>query len=270
MPETKEPHIGVYICDCGGNISDTVRCDQVADALGKLSNVVVARRYQFMCSDPGQKLITDDIEEKGVDRVVVGACSIFLHEQTFRRTVQRAGLNPYLYYHIGLREQDSWVHHTCSPAATEKAMHMLSAGIAKARLMQPLEPVQLSADKHVLVIGGGVAGLSSALSLSRRGLPVTLIEKSNSLGGHIAQWEHLFPTNEDARTLLNKLIEDVKKQSNLRVLTGVEVVAAKGYVGNFDIRIRQQSSSETELKVGAVVIATGFQPYEPFPGELGY
>ena len=159
----EEPRIGVYVCDCGGNISDTVHCDQVANVLAKLPNVVVSRRYQFICSDPGQKLITDDIKEKGVNRVIVGACSIFLHEQTFRRTVQRAGLNPYLYYHIGLREQDSWVHHECSAEATDKAVRMMSAGVAKARLMQPLEPVHLDAVKHVLVIGGGVAGLRSAL-----------------------------------------------------------------------------------------------------------
>jgi heterodisulfide reductase subunit A len=339
-----EPRIGVYVCDCGGNISDTVRCDQVANALGKLPNVVVSRRYQFMCSDPGQKLITDDIKENGVNRVVVGACSIFLHEQTFRKTVQRAGLNPYLYYHIGLREQNSWVHHTSPIDATGKAIRMMSAGITRARLMQPLENIRLEAQKHVLVIGGGVAGLRSALSLARRGLQVTLVEKSHFLGGHLAQWEHVFPTDEDARTLLNRLIEDARAQPNLRVLTGSEVVAAKGYVGNFEVRVRRQPRGvvenfkaveaaiaacpvqvpdefnfgltkrkaiyqpyadcypaspvidrancnhcqeclrvdhsdgiqldeppvEIELKVGAVVIATGFQPYEPFPGEMGY
>ncbi|MCL4393282.1 MAG: CoB--CoM heterodisulfide reductase iron-sulfur subunit A family protein, partial [Chloroflexi bacterium] len=166
----EEPRVGVYICACGGNIGDTVRCEQVARALSKLSNVTVARNYMFMCSDPGQKLITDDIKELGVNRVVVGACSIFLHEQTFRRTVERAGLNSYLYYHIGLREQDSWVHHDCPAEATAKAVGMMSAGIAKARRMRPLQPVRLDAEKHALVIGGGVAGLSAALSIARRGL----------------------------------------------------------------------------------------------------
>ena len=340
----QEPRIGVYICDCGGNISDTVRCEQVANALAKLDNVVVSRRYQFMCSDPGQKLITDDIKEKGVNRVVVGACSIFLHEQTFRRTVQRAGLNPYLYYHIGLREQDSWVHHQCPAEATDKAIRMMSAGVARARLMQPLEAVHLEAEKHVLVIGGGVAGLRSALSLARRGLKVTLIEKSHFVGGHMAQWEHVFPTDEDARTLSAGLIEAVRAQAGITILTGAEVVSAKGYVGNFEVDVRQQPRGvaqdfkdvdeaiaicpvevpdefnfgltsrkaiyrphagcypagpvidrenctlcreclrvdhgegihldeqpvEIALKVGAVVVATGFRPYEPFRGEFGY
>ena len=103
-PEAETPRIGVYVCNCGGNIGDVVKCDMVAHSLGRLPNVTVARSNMFMCSDPGQKLIADDIQEKGVNRVVIGACSIFLHEQTFRRTLERAGLNPYLYYHIGLRE----------------------------------------------------------------------------------------------------------------------------------------------------------------------
>ena len=340
----QEPRVGVYICDCGGNISDTVRCEQVANALGRCDNVVVSRGYQFMCSDPGQKLITDDIKEKGVNRVLVGACSIFLHEQTFRKTVQRAGLNPYLYYHIGLREQDSWVHHQSPVEATDKAIRMMSAGVARARLMQPLETVRLEAEKHVLVIGGGVAGLRSTLSLARRGLKVTLIEKSHFLGGHMAQWEHVFPTDEDARTLLSGLIEDVRAQAGITILTGAEVISAKGYVGNFEVYVRQQprgvaqnfkdvdeaiaicpvevpdefnfgltsrkavyrphagcypdspvidrencnlckeclrvdhcegihldeQPTEIALKVGAVVVATGFRPYEPFRGEFGY
>ncbi len=338
------PHIGVYVCDCGGNISDTVHCDQVANALGKFPDVVVSRHYQFMCSDPGQKLIADDIKENGIDRVVIGACSIFLHEQTFRKTVERAGLNPYLYTHIGLREQDSWVHHDCPTEATEKAVRMMSAGIAKARLMRPLETVHLGAEKHALVIGGGVAGLRAALSIARRGLQVTLIEKSHSLGGHMAQWEHVFPTDEQARKLLHGLIESVLAEPQITIRTGAEVVSAKGYVGNFEIRIRQQPRGvdekftaideaiaacpvevpdefnfgltnrraifrsyagcypagpvidrehcthcgeclrvdhsdgihldepavEMDLAVGAVVVATGFQPYEPFRGEFGY
>jgi heterodisulfide reductase subunit A len=275
-PMAEEPRVGVYICNCGGNISDTVHCEQVANVLGKLPNVTIARHYQFMCSDPGQKLITDDIKEHGVNRVVVGACSLFLHEQTFQKTVERAGLNPYLYTHIGLREQDSWVHHECPKEATEKAIRMMSAGIAKARLMRPLEAVHLDANKHVLVIGGGLAGLRSALSISRRGLKVTLIEKDHSLGGHMAQWNQVFPTNEDARELLHGLIEKVLAEPNITIHTGAEVVSVKGYVGNFEIHIRQQTHGEDkppidiELKIGAVVVATGFHPYEPFQGELGY
>jgi heterodisulfide reductase subunit A2 len=339
-----EPRIGVYVCDCGGNISDTVHCDQVVNAMAQLPNVTIARRCMFMCSDPGQKLITDDIQEKDINRVVVGACSIFLHEQTFRRTLDRAGLNPYLYTHVGLREQDSWVHHDYPNEATQKAIRMMSAGIAKARRMKPLEPVHLDAEKQALVIGGGVAGLRAALSIARRGLKVTLVEKSHFLGGHMAQWEHVFPTHEDARTLLHNLIDKVLAEPKITIHTGAELVSAKGYVGNFEVSIRQQPRGvsdnfmaveeasvvcpvetpdefsfgltkrkaiyrpysgcypaspvvdwehcnhcgkclglarngeiqldaqpvEFELNVGAVVIATGFRPYEPFTGEIGY
>jgi len=343
-PKDEEPRIGVYVCNCGGNIGDVVKCDMVAQTLGKLPNVTVAHSNMFMCSDPGQKMIADDIKEKGINRVVIGACSIFLHEQTFRRTLERAGLNPYLYYHIGLREQVSWVHHGTPKEATEKSIRMMAAGIAKARNMKPLEPVRLPAHRHALVIGGGVAGLRSALDLARRGLKVTLVEKSHYLGGRMAQWERVFPTNEEARPLLKRLIDQVLAEPNITIHTGAEVAGAKGYVGNYTVTIRQQprgvrgmfpneqeaievcpikqrrefdyglstrkaiyraytgcmpeslvinwehctkcgecvkvapdgminldeEPQEFSVEVGAVVLATGFQPYEPFYGEMGW
>ena len=196
MPETTpngDVRIGVYICYCGGNISDVVDCEKVAEALRELPNVVVSRTDMSMCSDAGQAMIEEDIREHGVNRVVVGACAPSLHEQTFRGTVARAGLNPYLYHHVGLREQDSWVHQGNPQKATEKAIRLMTAGIAKARLLEPLEPILLDAEQHALVIGGGVAGLRAAWDIARRGIHVTLIEKSPFLGGHMAQLETTFP-----------------------------------------------------------------------------
>ena len=151
----------------------------------------------FMCSDPGQNMIQEDIREKGVNRVVVGACSPFLHETTFRNAVSQAGLNPYLYHHVGLREQDSWVHHDQPGVATEKAIRLMAAGIAKARNLEALNPIRLDAQKHALVIGGGLAGLRAALDIARNGLKVTLVEKSPFVGGRVARLNRLFPDRRE-------------------------------------------------------------------------
>ena len=338
QPE-EEIRIGVYTCKCGGNIGDVVRCESVAKTLGQFPNVVVSRTDMSMCSDAGQALIEDDIKEKGVNRVVIGACAPSLHEQTFRGTVARAGLNPYFYHHVGLREQDSWVHHDDPDGATEKAVHLMAAGLAKARLLDPLEPIKLSACQHTLVIGGGVAGLRAALDIARRGMKATIIEKTPFLGGHAAQLESIFPTGESARDLLQRLIEEVVDHPNIQVLVRAELEDISGYVGDFHVQIRQQSQGISadiaeeamsactvevpdefeygltkrkaiyrsyegcfppapavdwenyvdgcvklngsplnlsnspkiiEINVGAVVVATGFKPYEPHEGEYGF
>jgi heterodisulfide reductase subunit A len=338
-PDADGVRIGVYTCYCGGNISDVVRCEKVAKALEKMPNVVVSRTNMSMCSDAGQAIIENDIHEKGVNRVVVGACAPSLHEQTFRGTVSRAGLNPYLYYHVGLREQDSWVHHDNPEGATEKAIHLMAAGLAKARKLTPLDSIQLDAEQHALVIGGGIAGLRCALDIARRGIRVSLIEKSPFLGGRVAQLETVFPTNENARQLLDTLITRVVSHPNITIHTQAEMVDVRGYVGEFQVQIWHQSrgvddvtgealmsacSQEVpdefnygltnrkviyraypgcypptpavdwknydrkpirvdgksivldnepqsfDLFVGAIVVATGFDPYEPRTGEYGY
>jgi len=240
-PEPDDVRIGVYTCYCGGNISDVVDCEKVAKELAELPNVVVSRTDMSMCSDAGQAKVEEDIREHGVNRVVIGACAPSLHEKTFRGTVSRAGLNPYFYHHVGIREQDSWVHHDDHDGATVKAVRLMSAGVAKARLLEPLEPIKLRAEKHALVIGGGVAGLRAAYDLSRRGLAVTLVEKTPFLGGHMAQLESLFPCNDDARTGLHRLMEKVVTDENIRIYTSAEVTAVRGYVGDFTVQISQQS-----------------------------
>ncbi len=238
--------IGVYTCRCGGNIGDVVNVEQVAEALKKLPNVVVTRTDMSLCSDAGQALIEADIREHGLNRVVVGACAPSLHEQTFRGTVARAGLNPYFYHHVGIREQASWVHHHDPIGATDKSFRLLSAGVAKARRLESLEPIRLIAKQHALVIGGGVAGLRAAWDIARRGLKVTLIEKTPFLGGHMAQLETMFPTNQNAREALHDLIEKVLAQPNITVHTQTELIGIKGYVGDFQIQLRQQSRGVNE------------------------
>jgi heterodisulfide reductase subunit A len=336
---SEKPRIGVYLCHCGGNINGAVQCKLVAKALGKLPNVAITRTDESLCSDTGQSMIEQDIKDLGVNRVVIGACAPMLHEQTFRGAVARAGLNPYLYHHVGLREQDSWVHAHDKQAATDKSLRLMSAGIAKARLLMPLDPIRLGAERHALVIGGGVAGLRAALDIARQGLRVSLVEKSPFLGGRMAQLESVFPTGEDARELIHGLIEKVVANSKITIFTQAEVIGVSGYVGNFNIQVRQHARGVNEenaealmsacsqeipdefnygltqrkviyrpyagcylptpavdwehykgdpisiggsqiilkdepklfeLNVGAVVVATGFDPYTPYPGEYGY
>jgi heterodisulfide reductase subunit A len=233
--------VGVYTCRCGGNIGDVVNVEQVAGALQELPNVVVTRTDMSLCSDAGQAMIEEDIREHNLNRIVIGACAPALHEQTFRRTIARAGLNPYFYHHVGVREQVSWVHHDDHEGATEKAFRLISAGVAKARRLEALEPIRLAAWQQALVIGGGVAGLRAAWDIARRGLKVTLIEKTPFLGGHMAQLETMFPTDQDAREALHELIDKVLAHPNITVHTQAELIGVKGYVGDFHVEIRQQA-----------------------------
>jgi heterodisulfide reductase subunit A len=268
MPETspQEPRIGVYICHCGGNISGAVQCEMVAKRMERLANVAVTRTDESLCSDAGQSQIEQDIKELGINRVVIGACAPMLHEQTFRSAVMRAGLNPYLYQHIGLREQDSWVHSHDKQAATDKALRMMAAGVAKARLLQSLDPIRLSAEKHALVIGGGVAGLRAALDIARQGLRVTLVEKSPFLGGRMSQLGSVFPLGEDAQQLISDLIKKVVAHPNVTIFTQADVTTVSGYVGNFTIQVRQHSRGVDETNASALMAACS----QEVPDEFNY
>ncbi len=197
MAEKKHPDpvpagkVGVYVCYCGGNISDEVDVEKVCEQARKVPGVVVARANMFMCSDPGQELIIEDLKSGLVDRVVVASCSPSLHESTFRQALARAGANPYVYEHANLREQVSWVHHGAE--ATDKATRLVAAAAAKAGMLESLTPIRVEVQRQAVVIGGGVAGLKTALELAERGLPVVLVEKSPFLGGQVAQLDRLAP-----------------------------------------------------------------------------
>jgi heterodisulfide reductase subunit A len=300
-----EAKVGVYICHCGGNISDHVDVHQLAERLQDLPNVTVTHTNMFMCSDPGQELIQQDIKSGKIDRVVVASCAPSLHELTFRSAIKRTGMNPYLYEHANIREQVSWVHD--GEKATQKAAGLISAAISKSKHLQALEPIRVDAVNHATVIGGGVAGLRAALDLSRRGVNVAVVEKSPFLGGQTSRLDSLYPTGEKAAELVARLAATVCADPRIKVFTCAEVIKSEGYVGNFKITVRRrppespadlggidgpaeykaaagdylpfagyyptamaEDIEESVLESGVVILATGFKTYQPHQGEYGH
>jgi len=231
---------GVYVCQCGGNISDVVNCEEVVAEASKMDGVVVSRVETFMCSDPSQGSIIEDIKNHNLNRIVIASCSPSLHELTFRNAVSRAGLNPYLYEHVNIREQVSWVHCTQPDFATEKAIRLVRAAVNKVEFSNPLTPIDVPVTNRALIIGGGIAGLRAAIDAAERGLHVTLLEKSPFLGGRMSQLAKIFPTGEDARELLDVLIKRVIEDKRIDILVSVDIKSIEGYVGNFDIEFSVQ------------------------------
>lgn len=188
-----KPRIGVYVCRCGMNISATVDVEAVATFSNKLDNVILTRDYNYMCSDPGQGLIKNDIQEQGLNRVVVASCSPLMHEQTFRHAVEDAGLNPFYFQMANIREQCSWVIRN-TEQATEKAKAMVNAAVKRVRHHKPLEMRKVEMNPSVMVVGGGIAGIEAALKIADSGKEVFLVERESSIGGHMAQLYKTFPT----------------------------------------------------------------------------
>lgn len=270
--EDQSPRIGVYICRCGGNISDVVDVEKVAETVRLLPGVATAKVNTFACSDPGQQTITNDILEENLDRVVVASCTPFLHEQTFRGAVSRGGLNPYLYEHVNIREQASWAHRHDPQGATAKAIRMIAAAVGKLHHVEPLEQIKLPNHRRALVIGGGIAGMKAASELAGRGIKVLLLESSEKLGGRLNDLGRIYPTERDAKELVEELTRRVREHSNIEILTQSKVTAVSGFIGNFKVSIRTEAEGVpvTETTVGAIIMATGFQPYVPQDGEFLY
>jgi heterodisulfide reductase subunit A len=270
--QAAERRIGVYVCHCGGNISDYVDVEQVIDAVREENGVVVARTAMFTCSDATQQEIVEDIREQRLDGMVVASCSPKLHTATFREVARRAGLNPYEYTQVNIREQCSWAHTDDHAGATRKAIRLVRAGIAKTRLSAPLEPVLVQTVPRTLVVGGGIAGLRAALGLARIGLQVFLLEREPELGGWVGQLGTMYPHGTDGRGLIAKLVEVVRERPEITVFREAELVAKSGSFGNYEatIRIGGEPGETIRLDVGSIVVATGFDVYQPEVGELGY
>ena len=336
--------VGVYICHCGGNISDYVDVEKVRKAVEKDKGVFLAKTTMFACSDSNQKEMVEDIKDQNLDGVVVASCSPKLHLLTFRAVAERAGMNKYNYVHANIREQVSWAHSDNKPGATEKAIKIVKAAIAKVRNAESLDHVKVKATKAVAVIGAGVAGMRAAIELAEAGSEVYLIEREFFVGGRVAQWDDLCITEETGKELITRLYDEVMKHKHVTLFTGAEVVENSGSVGNFNLKVKVtprrfhlqcnpgelqkainvcpvevpdefnfnitrrkaiyhnypseypqlpaidikncircgecekvcsavdlgQQTEYLNLKVGSVLLATGFDPYEPSKGEFGY
>jgi heterodisulfide reductase subunit A len=236
------PKIGVYVCHCGENIAGVVDVEDVRQYAEDLKDVTVARRNLFMCSDPGQEIIKKDIADGLVDRVVVAACTPRTHEPIFRNTLESAGLNKYLFEMANVRDQDAWVHAHDKVGATAKAKQITASAVGKAANLKPLQDKYVDVTPAALVIGGGVAGIFSALDLANMGHQVYLVEKQPSIGGVMAQLDKTFPTNDCSACILTPVMVEAANHPKIKLLTYSEVEDVDGYIGNFNVKVRQKQT----------------------------
>ena len=232
--------IGVFVCWCGSNIAATVDVQAVAEAMKREPGVVYAANYQYMCSEGGQKLIADAIHEYNLTGVVICSCSPRMHEATFRKTAQRAGLNPYMVEIANIREHCSWIHKD-KAEATEKAIILARTAVAKVQLNAPLTPGESPVTKRALVIGGGIAGIQTALDIADAGFEVDIVEKTPTIGGRMAQLDKTFPTLDCAACILTPKMVDAAQNEKIDLLTYSEVESVSGFVGNFTVKIRKKA-----------------------------
>ncbi len=231
--------IGFYVCHCGHNISGTVDVAAVARYAQALPHVVVSREYKYMCSDPGQERIAQDIREHALNRIVVASCSPLLHEHTFRTAVEKGGLNPFFFQMVNIRENVSWVNES-PEEATEKAMDLARAAVHRVAFHKALEPKRVPILPDVLVVGGGIAGIHAALTLANAGRKVVLVEREPTIGGHMAMFDKTFPTLDCAACILTPKMSQVKNHPNITLWTYSEVSKVEGYVGNYTITVRRK------------------------------
>jgi len=266
-----ERRLGVYVCHCGGNISDYVDVQAVVDAVKNEPGVVVAKHTMFACSDAGQQEMEEDIAANDLDGLVVASCSPKLHVVTFRGVAKRSGMNPYEYNQANIREQCSWTHTDDPAGATSKAIGLVRGVIARTRLSEALEPLVVETTQKALIIGGGVAGLRAAIGLADMGLGVFLVEREAELGGWVGRFGPIYPHERDGHELISSLIQEAKKRPAIKVFTGAEVVSKTGSFGNYAVGIRVSTDPPQTMpvEVGSIIVATGFDSYRPADGEFG-
>ena len=237
--EFEEPRVGVFICHCGLNIAGVINIDALEEYAKTLPNVVYVKQNRYTCADPGQDEIRKGVKEHKLNRVVVGACSPRMHEPTFRKAVAEAGLNPFFFEMANIREFDSWCHGSVPMEATDKAKEIIKMAVAKARLLMPLKTIEVPVTNNALVVGGGIAGISAALDLAEMGFKVYLLEKTESIGGHMAQLDKTFPTLDCSICIEGPKMVDASRHPNIEIVSYADLVNVSGFVGNFHVKIRK-------------------------------
>ena len=259
---SEDIRIGVFVCDCGSNIAGYLDCPSLAEYAETLPDVAFVKENLYTCSETGINEIKEAIKEEKLNRVVVASCSPRTHEPLFRESCEEAGLNPYLFEMVNIRDQCSWVHMQEREEGTNKARDLIRMGVAKAALLQPQEPIQSEMDPKALVIGGGISGMISALALANRGYQVFLVEKSAELGGLLRNLHKLAPANVDAQEFLAKQAEAVSNHEHIQLLTSTTINEIQGYIGHYDVTV-STNGVEQEFGVGVIIIATGAKVFKP-------
>ena len=263
-----ESRIGVFVCRCGTNIGGFLDVPVLVEYAKGLSSVSFAQENLYTCSETGLTGIKNAIAEHNLNRVVVASCTPRTHEPLFRSTCKEAGLNPYLFEFVNIRDQCSWVHMQEKAKATEKAKDLIRMGVARAKLLEPQEVIQVEVIPSALVIGGGIAGMTCSLSLANRGFEVTLVEKEEELGGLLRNLYKLYPTREDASTFIESKRAEVENNRNIEVLTSATVSKVEGFYGNYDVTVKHDGKG-VPFKAGVLIVATGAEEFKPL-GMYGY
>ena len=259
--------VGVFVCWCGSNIAATVDVEKGAEVLGQEPGVVFSTHYQYMCSQSGQELIQNAIREHGLTGVVVCSCSPRMHENTFRKTCEKAGLNPYMVEIANIREQCSWIHKN-KEEATQKAVILGRAAIAKVHLNAPLTAGTSPVKKRALVIGGGIAGIQTALDIADAGFEVDIVEKEPTIGGKMTQIDKTFPTLDCAACILTPKMVDAAQNEKIKIYSYSEVQSVKGFVGNFHVTIKKKARYVDETKCTGCGLCTEKCPQKKVPNAF--
>jgi heterodisulfide reductase subunit A len=262
MSEGKQPRIGVFVCHCGVNIGAVVNVPEVVEYAKTLPNVAHAEGNLYTCSSDGLNKIKEAIKNHSLNRVVVASCTPRTHEPLFRGACEEAGLNKYLFHMANIREHCSWVHPKDPKGATEKAKELVRMAVAKAALLEPQEEPEISVQPSALVIGGGVSGMSAALSLARQGFSVHLVEKENELGGKLRELYKLYPNNVQSSEILEEFVQAVRSNPNIIVHTSSTVKGNEGFIGNFKATLEHEGKEEV-IDVGTIIVATGADVLKP-------